>query len=273
MDGAWTGIINGRRFGRILLRELAASYRGLLIAMAVVGGVFIVTSLLAAVGRGGGMAMGGAADFRLGYFRNALFLGGFILTSLAFREVRKGGGGVFYFTLPGSLLEKFLAKLLLTSVGYAVGCILFFTAASGVSLLITTLLFGAGTGAGVLNPVHPAVLRMAAVYLVTQGIFLLGSIWFQRLAFLKTVLWVLIIAVGAGIVFSVAARLILAHPLLAGGGGGFSFGLGGNGFRGMLGGSHLDMGGLKIAGQVLLYAVLGPVCWLAAYFKLGETEV
>ena len=265
-------ILSTRRFGHILLRELAGSYRGLLIAMAAIGGVLIIISALMAMGHAAGAAPGGVSGFLLGFFRNMLFLGGFILTSMAFREVRQNGGGIFYFTLPGSLFEKLLAKLLLTSLGYALGCAVFFTAATAVSQLINVLLFGFGNG--VFNPLDPAVLRMAALYLVTQSVFLLGSIWFRKLAFLKTVLWILLLGFGAAVVFAIAARILLAHPLWAGGN--LRLGFGSDGFSGMLGrgsGGTANLAGLKLAGQITVYAVLAPVCWLAAYFKLGETEV
>ena len=269
------GIWDARRFGHLLLRELAVSYRGLLIAMAAVAGAFIVISALMSMGlavRAPGSS-GGSPGFLLGFFRNMLFLGGFILTSMAFRELRQNAGGIFYLTLPGSLFEKLLGKLLLTSVGYALGCAVFFTATSAVAQLLTTLLFG--TGNGVFDPFDPVVLKMAAVYLVTQSLFLLGSLWFRKLAFLKTVLWILIFSIAAGIVFSVAARFILAQPFSLAGGS-MSLGFGNGRMWGMLGQGPrglANLGGLKLALQILLYGVLAPVCWLASYFKLGETEV
>jgi hypothetical protein len=267
------GILDGRRFGRLLLRELAGSYRGLLIAMAAVGGALVIISALAAMGHAAGAASGGGiSGLHLWFFRNMLFLGGFILTSMAFRELRQGGGGIFYFTLPGSLLEKLLAKLLLTSLGYALGCAIFLSAAAAVSQLINVVLFGFGNG--LFNPLDPVVLRMGAVYLVTQSVFLLGSIWFRKLAFLKTVLWILIISVGALVVFAVAARIFLAHPLWAGGSLQLNFGSGG--FSGMFGrgpGGPANIVGVRTAGQVAMFGLLAPVCWLAAYFRLGETEV
>jgi hypothetical protein len=268
------GILSPRRFGHLLLREVAGSYRGVLIAMAAVAGAFIVISLLMALGHvmTANGRVGGSPDFLLGFFRNMLFLGGFILTSMAFRELRQNAGGIFYLTLPGSLFEKLLSKLLLTSVGYALGCALFFTATSAVSQLLTTLLFGSGNG--IFDPLDPLVLKMMALYLVTQSIFLLGSVWFRKLAFLKTILWIVLFSIAAGIVFSVAARFILARPFAAGGQ--FGMGFGGGRMWGMLGQRPQvleNLGGLRLAMQIVLYAVLAPVCWLAAYFKLGETEV
>ena len=272
------GFWSARRFGHILLRDVAGGYRSLLIAMAAVAGAVVVLSALTALGmssRGPISATGasGAAGFYLNIFRNILFLGGFIVTSLAFHEIRQNGAGMFYLTLPGSLFEKLLSKLLITSVGYAVGSALFLTAASALSEVINRLLFGFGHGFW--NPADPAVLKMAAIYLVTQSVFLLGSIWFRKTAFLKTMLWIIIFAIGAAIVFGVTARFILPGQL-AGHGFGWSMNLGRGQFSGMLGPGaqgYAGLPGFTLAARILFYGVLAPVCWLAAYFKLGEVEV
>ena len=105
-----SGFWSARRFGHILLRDIAGGYRSLLIAMATVAGAVIVLSALTTLGmssRGSISAAGasGAAGFSLNIFRNILFLGGFIVTSLAFHEIRQNGAGMFYLTLPGSLFE------------------------------------------------------------------------------------------------------------------------------------------------------------------------
>ena len=269
------GFWSSRRFGHILLRDVAGGYRSLLIAMAAVAGAVVVLSALTSLGmssRGPGSAAGGDG-FYLNFFRNILFLGGFIVTSLAFHEIRQNGGGMFYLTLPGSLFEKLLSKLLITSVGYAVGSALFLTAASSLSEVINRLLFGFGHG--FFNPVDPTVLKMAAIYLVTQSVFLLGSIWFRKTAFMKTMLWIIIFAIGAAIVFGVAARFILPGQL-AGHGFGWSMNLGRGQFSGMLGPGtqgYAGLPGFTLAARILFYGVLAPVCWLAAYFKLGEVEV
>ena len=269
------GLFSARRFGHIILRDVAGGYRSLLIAMAAVAGAVVVLSALTALGissRGPGSVAGGGG-FYLNFFRNILFLGGFIVTSLAFHEIRQNGAGMFYLTLPGSLFEKLLSKLLITSVGYAVGSALFITAASTLSEVINRLLFGFGHG--FFNPFDPTVLKMAAVYLVTQSIFLLGSIWFRKIAFLKTMLWIIIFAIGAAIVFGVAARFILPGQL-AGHGLGWSMNLGRGQLFGMLGPGargYAGLPGFTLAARILFYGALAPVCWLAAYFKLGEVEV
>lgn len=273
---------SGRRFGRLLLRDLAFGYRGLLIAMAAVAGGIIVFSAFGALV----MSARGAAEGTVqgngyfGYFQGLLFLGGFIATSLAFREVWQNGSGIAYLTLPGSLLEKFVVKLLVTSVGFAVGATVFITATAAASEALDRLVFGVGHG--FFNPFTPAVLQAVARYLVVQSFFLLGSLWFRKLAFVRTVLWLILFAAAFGILAMIALRIGLSSHLGAAAGragsmrfGGWSFNLNGMGLQDLFTpGSRGYSGAMafKIAAEALFIA-LAPACWVAAYFRLGEAEV
>jgi hypothetical protein len=272
---------SARRFGRLLLRELAHGYRGLLIAAAAVAGGIIVVSALRALAMGAGGApvgtVGGNGYF--GFFQNLLFLGGFIVTSLAFREVWQNGSGIAYLMLPGSLFEKFTAKLLLTSVGFAAGTVVFMTATAAASEAIARLLFGVGHG--FFDPFTPAVLQAVVRYLVLQSFFLLGSIWFRKLAFVKTVLWTVVFAVALAILTSIALRIGLASHFALGTGhgglrlGGWAFDLSGNSLQGLFQPGARGYQGataFKIAAEALFIA-LAPASWVAAYFRLGEAEV
>jgi hypothetical protein len=116
---------------------------------------------------------------------------------------------------------------------------------------------------------------MAAIYMVTQSLFLLGSIWFRKTAFLRTMLWIIIFAIGAAVVFGVAARFILPGQI-GGHGFGWSMNMGGGRFSGLLGPGargYASFPGFTLAARILFYGALAPVCWLAAYFKLAEVEV
>jgi hypothetical protein len=213
-----------------------------------------------------------------GFFQNLLFLGGFIVTSLAFREVWQNGSGIAYLMLPGSLFEKFLVKLLMTSIGFAVGTLVFMSAAGAVSETLDRLLFGAGHG--FFNPFTPAVLQAVVRYLVLQSFFLLGSIWFRKLAFVKTVLSIVVFGIALAIVATIALRVGLASHFALGPGhgmrlGGWAFDLNGTGLRELFSpGARGYQGAMafKTAAQALFIA-LAPASWVAAYFKLGEAEV
>jgi hypothetical protein len=119
--------------------------------------------------------------------------------------------------------------------------------------------------------------------MVCQSVYLLGSIWFRKLAFLKTVLWITIFATGAAAVAAVAARILMADHLVwnqvqAGSHrvGGWSLNLSDQSLQTVFAPGSRGYGGLMIfkrIADVLFYGVLAPVCWLASYFRLKETEV
>jgi hypothetical protein len=269
-----------RRFKWLLLRELAYGYRGLLIAMAAVAGTLIVVSAIGALLRSAAGAPLGAetGDGYFGLFQFLLFLGGFIVTSLAFREVWQNGSGVAYLMLPGSLLEKFLVKLLMTSVGLAAGTLVFLSATTAASEAVDRLLFGVGHG--LFNPFTSTVFQTVVRYLVLQSFFLLGSIWFRKLAFVKTVLSIVVFAIAMAIVFTIAIRIGLASHFALGPGrgmrlGGWAFDLDGKGLQNLFkagGKGYQGAMAFKIAAEALFLA-LAPASWLAAYFRLGEAEV
>ncbi|HEY9595189.1 MAG TPA: hypothetical protein VHE79_11965, partial [Spirochaetia bacterium] len=135
------GSFSFKRLGQLLLRDLTGGYRSMLTAMAAVGGVIIVLSVLSTMGlaRSQGFA-GPGFGFYLQFLGEILFIGGFIVTSFAFREVWQPGGGIFYLTIPGSILEKFLSKLLVTSIGFAIGSLVYMAAVTAVSEGINHLL-------------------------------------------------------------------------------------------------------------------------------------
>lgn len=282
-------IVSPRRMGRLFLRELAVSYRGLLVAGLTVAGAIIVLSAITSL-LSNGQVQGDAYS---GFFRLLLYVGGFIITSFAFREVWQAGSGISYLSLPGSTLEKFIVKLLLTSVGFAAGTLLFMSAVGALSEAIDRLAFNAGRG--FFDPFTPAIWQTVVRYLVLQAFFLLGSIWFKKLAFVKTVLWMLVFAVALFILGAIALRIAVGPHLAAlanGGGFGASGGFGGPGRPGgPLGGWMLQLNGpgfqdlfrpgsrggvgldaFKIAAEALFIA-LAPASWVAAYFRLSEAEV
>jgi len=275
------GFFSPRRFGQLLLRDLAGGYRGILIAMAAVAGVVILLSGLTALIQAAANRTATGGNFHGGFFIELLFFGGFIITSLTFREARQNGSAIFYMTLPASAFEKLVSKLLVTTVGFAVGSLVFFTATAAASEGLNRLVFGVGHE--FFNPFDPRILRAVGLYLILQSVFLLGSIWFKKTAFVKTALSVACLVLGVAIFSGIMARIILAGhmvPTSASHGmvhmGALSlnwtneflegiFGPGGRGYAGLM--------AFKLIGQILFFGLLAPVCWLASYFRLREVEV
>jgi hypothetical protein len=253
-----------QRLAMLLRRDFSAGYKSVFIAMAAVGGFVILVSVVSAFGRELG-PIHGQMYFPL------LFIGGYIVTSLTFKELHLNGQSIFYLTLPGSGLEKYLSKLLVTSAGYAFGSLFFYTAVSSAAEGINRLIFGHGHP--FFNPFERYTLIAVAVYLVTQAVFLVGSVYFRKLAFIKTnlFLWlfgivvVILVAVIGWAIFRdyAAGTRIELEP--------YFHRLGESGeMQAVL--APMAEKFFQVA-KVLFWGVMAPVCWLIGYLRLRETEV
>lgn len=256
--------ISVRRLGLLLRRDFSAGYKSVFIAMAAVGGFVVLVSVLSALGR----ARGPIHDTL--YF-TLLFIGGFIVTSLIFKELHLRRQGVFYLTLPGSSLEKFLSKLLVTSLGYAFGSLFFYTAVSSAAEGINRVIFGYGHM--FFNPFQRDVLLAVAAYAVTQAVFLVGSVYFRRLAFIKTNLYLVLFGIVLTVVVAVAAWIIFRDYAV-----GPRINL--EPYMEELGRSGEMEAVLRPIGEkflqvarMLFWGATAPVCWIISYLRLRETEV
>jgi hypothetical protein len=276
------GFFKPQRFAQLLFRDFTSGYRTTLIAMAAIGGAIILIAALTALGlKFGGAPEQPTGEFYFGFFSNILFLGGFIVSSLAFKEAHRRGAGIFYMSIPASTFEKLTSKLLVTSLGYAIGTVVFITAVSALSEALVWLIFGFGLG--FFNPMTLDVLYCLIGYVIGQSVFLLGSIWFKKAAFPKTFLWIVIFSIAAFAVALGLARILMPQAFdwnswqagsqtVSGASLNWSdeylSGLFAPGTR-----AYTGCVAFMTIGKILFYGVLAPVCWLAAYFKLGETEV
>ncbi len=268
-NGKLLDVFDPRRLFLLLKRDLVLGFRGLLVMIATVGGAVFTLSVLS-------MLFGKRdTEFYSGFFGLLLFLGGYIYTSSIFRELHQSGTGPHYLTLPGTTLEKFASKLLTSSVGYAAGVLIIISAAAGVSELANRVLFGAGHA--MFNPFDAQVYRSIAVYLVTSAVFLLGSVWFKKLAFIKTALSVSVLFIVLTVVMGVVLRLLFADVT----GGAYAppptpelFGR----FFAKAIPEQSSLAAMWRNGviptvlDVLFYGVMPAACWLISYLRLSETE-
>ena len=259
-----------RRFAQLLLRDLAGGYRSMLVAMAAVAGTVMLVSFLTVFGQQLAGRHAGSGNFHFNLYGNVLFLGGFVVTSLAFREARQNGMGILYLTLPASSLEKFASKLLTTSVGYALGSVVFYTAAAAASEGINRLVFGFGNA--FFNPFDTGVLEALGYYCVAQSVFLLGSVWWRKLAFLKTALTLQAVLVGVALVGGFTMRIAFGRYFT-----GWQLDLGDvPGWNELMRQTSLGLGPLVEIGRILKIVFLAgtaPVCWLIGWLRLRDIEV
>jgi hypothetical protein len=235
--------INPLRFSRMLLLDIVASARPLIIIAASV----LVLALLAGFS---GNAIGNT------FFGMVLFIGGVLITSSSFADLHDPRRCTAYLMLPASMLEKFLSRALLSSVGYTIAATalvwLSSCAASGLCRMMR------GASLSFIDLTHPQIWKSICAFLVLQSLFLFGAVLFRKHAFIKTIL-------GVGL-------LLLLLMILSG----VMFNLGFfDAFRkGMdfSGNAQIDVLGNPVVNAVMKY-VLPPFLWIAAFFKHSRTVV
>lgn len=185
-----------------------------------------------------------------------LFGGGCWISSNAFRNWHETPEAYFFLMMPSSSLEKFLARWFLTSIGYAIFLLLFYSVFYWFIAAITLLLTHQSYFVAI--PFTPRIWHLILNYIVLQSVFLLGSVYFKKLALIKTILvascvWVFLMILAALI------NRVLLHSFLAGN---------------MLDlGSIIQMNSSFATVFYFLFSLLvAPISWVASYLRLREIE-
>ncbi|MBU8913356.1 MAG: hypothetical protein KOO61_04980 [Spirochaetales bacterium] len=183
----------------LLMRNQLSVARTPAILIAAASGVALILYVLTSIG-------GGSPAFHLTVYPILLFALGYIVSSFSFQEIHDPRTGVYELTSPGSIIEKYVARILLTSIGWAVAVTLAYMLTTAIGAGIAELIFGESHG--IFVPNNGVFWEMTTTYLVSQSIFVFGSIYFKKSAFLKTVLVMVMFAVIYAIFLAIAARLI-----------------------------------------------------------------
>ncbi len=116
------------------------------------------------------------------------------------------------------------------------------------------------------------MLRALGWYCIAQSVFLLGSIWWRKLAFLKTVLSIQAVVAGVALVIGIAARIVFREYFQ-----GWQLDLSDvPGWDALMDRTELGIGPLVEIGRVLgivFAAGTAPVCWLIGWLRLRDLEV
>lgn len=268
------GYLSPARLGRFLLKDLVEGYRALLIAAGAVTGALLLNYLLGPLAGGGlrepSLSAGGSVNtsVHITYFGLTLFIAGFIMTSRAFLEVHLKSRNHDWLMLPASLPEKWLSRLLLTTLGVGIGMMLYFWLFSLLAAGLSALLYGRAYP--LFNPVDHEIGLLVANYMVLQSIFFAGAAYFKKAHFIKTVLAISGFAVAMVLLTVGAARVLVPHELLD--------------MTATHPLAHLDISSVPpllepaarvvtVIARIFYWAILGPLFWVLAYFRLTEIEV
>ncbi|QEN05220.1 hypothetical protein EW093_11025 [Thiospirochaeta perfilievii] len=197
---------NSRRFGLLCKNEVLSNYKSWgLYFITIVGSYTVLAMLITAYNKFTGQGVHGYDPNTLNYlFPGFLFIGGYIVSSLKFSDINDKFKSSLWFSLPGSTFEKYSVGVIVSSIGYSIFIIVSFIVASAISNIFTRPFFGSGMS--IFNPLILGADRYAGVveysastggvnvmvwvliYVLTNSIFLVGSIVFRKGAFIKTLL-------------------------------------------------------------------------------------
>ncbi len=175
------------RVFRIIYRQFLMSMKPWIIGIAATGGFLLGVFALQIITSGG--------NFNLDTYTAVgfviLFLGGYIFSSNIFNELQSPVKGHFYLLLPARIGEKLIASWLLSSIFYVIVSLLMLFLISFILSGILALFFDGNMQ--LFQPFSDTALKATGSYLVTQTIFLLGSVYFRKFNFLKTLLAIFVV--------------------------------------------------------------------------------
>ncbi len=207
-----------------------------------------------------------------------LYITGYRLSSRSFADIHHPTHSISFFMIPASQFEKFLSRLLLTSIVFLIFSVLSFFLFSLIIHGIAPLLWKKSIP--IFNPFlhgsqslfdlkNPDMLQIYFTFIVTQSIFLTGSIFFKNHPMSKTFIFIILINFGLSILMGILTSL-------------FHWEILSNLF-------NLDPQTLfphwsevaieniptllQVGTEIIFYGILAPVLWTLAYFRLKKTQV
>src|SRR5262249_15990923 len=130
------------------------------------------------------------------FFIASLFAWGTIATSVCFSDMYGRGTNMAFLLLPASALEKTASRLLLHTVGLIAYLLVFTLLLSWVLEGITPLWIG--DRRELFSPLDALAWSLLPHLVVVQALFFLGSAWFRKFQFVKTVGSAIGIVIGIG---------------------------------------------------------------------------
>ncbi len=229
-------LLDGRRLLLLTTNELRNNRKPIIIAAAT---ILVFWTLF---------SYGGAVTPALYTF--ILYIGGFIMTSRAFKELHDPELAYHYLTLPCSNLERFLSKWFITSIGYALGLI-------GLAYLYNlghiTIGFGLFRHApNLLTAFDLSLWQSITNYMILHSIVFLGAVVFKRYCLLKSALFIgCLLLVLSYFTASISLHFI---PLW----------------------TPATLQNIGTAAQTFgtaFWIVLAPFCWIVTYLRIKECEI
>lgn len=256
---------------KLIRKDLLSEYKSLLTWLSSAAGVMVVISALNILfEKFKGAPTSGAPEFHMIFYILLLFPGGYIMTSTMFKDVHDKSRNIYWLTMPGSTFEKFLSRLLISSIFYVVLLTLLYPLLAAVSELFNLTVFGMRHD--FFNPFTSDVAKLIPYYLVTQSLFFAGAASFRKHPIAKTILTIAVFQIVLSLIAVLLLRIFFGSSF------NFVSSLDFNGNFMNFTDFHIDslIGFGKIMtsiGKVLFWGIMAPFFYILTYLKLSEKEV
>ncbi|HAS46785.1 MAG TPA: hypothetical protein DCS93_40245 [Microscillaceae bacterium] len=239
------------RFWLLLKTEMLKGRRAILMTLTIILGIMTVGTFTEPV-------MDDNKIIHAENFAYGLFIGGFILSSLAFSSLSSSLKSYQYLTLPASTFEKFLSMWLLTCIGWMV----VYTLAYSICAPLINLIGQLASNSVVIVPYHPLggfIVTTLKFYFVLQGVFLVGAVHLKGYVLPKT----LFVLVLYGVLCMLIFYLFLGDMV-------------NSEVEQTLNDIDFSITTLHILWSVLEWVfwwLFAPLCWIITFLGLKEKEV
>jgi hypothetical protein len=211
-----------------------------------------------------------------------LFLTGCLFASMQFNDLGDGPKGISFLLLPASLFEKLLTALLFSVVLYFICYTAVYYVVDFIMVKVSNSIMLARyeeTGSGnyvpqeiinvFISPFSPVNLffYVLIIYFSIQSIFLLGSVYFAKYSYIKTLIWGLIVFLVLVFWEHKIVESFMPHG---------SFFQPFTKYRVTENGKDLMIRLPEWSSSILLFLMmytLPPILWIVTYFRLKEKEV
>jgi hypothetical protein len=178
-------IFSVHRLYLLIRRQVFSNGKSLLIAFGGVSGFLLIISLLVAYFNP--TALSGLTVL---YF-TTMFIGGFIFTSNFFGEMHQIQKSYSFLTLPVSINERLAAGWILTGILFPLFSLLVMAAIVFSANLVMNFTVDMAPFQSVFSNTS---MKLIKIYIITQSIFLFGSVYFRKNNFLKTLLALIVVS-------------------------------------------------------------------------------
>lgn len=209
----------------------------------------------------------------VGFYYFGLFFGGLLFTSMAFSELASKEKGAQFLMLPASHFEKFITIFLVTTVGYL---LVYHIAAYAALLFLNKVSLIRNEAALLLDwsflSKEDGHVYIYYAYIFCHALFLLGAVFFSRLAFIKTLVATLVCLAALYLLNTLLVWILFAGhmptpfqnvPFLL------------VGVHDGLYKSNVYVISEKMINSYIFIAqyLLAPALWTIAYFRLKDKEI